>query len=47
MKIYKATASDIAWMVELSHQKRLNYSKAQENFWKMATTSDVSTNKIL
>jgi hypothetical protein len=38
--IYKTTASDIPWMVKLSHQKRLDYSMAQENFWKMAPNSD-------
>ncbi len=38
--IRKATKSDIDWMVELSHQKRLAYSKEQPNFWKMAENSD-------
>ena len=34
--IRKATKSDIDWMVELSRQKRLAYSKEQPNFWKIA-----------
>lgn len=38
--IRKATKSDIDWMVELSHQKRLAYSQEQPNFWKMAKNSD-------
>jgi N-acetylglutamate synthase-like GNAT family acetyltransferase len=38
--IREATKSDIDWMVELSHQKRLAYSKEQPNFWKMAKNSD-------
>ena len=38
--IREATKSDIDWMVELSHQKRLAYSKEQPNFWKMAENSD-------
>ncbi len=39
--IYKSTISDISWMVNLSHKKRQEYSKAQPNFWKMAKNSDV------
>lgn len=38
--IRKATKSDIDWMVKLSHQKRLTYSKEQPNFWKMFKNSD-------
>jgi ribosomal protein S18 acetylase RimI-like enzyme len=38
--IRAATKADVNWMVELSHQKRLAYSKAQPNFWKMAKNSD-------
>ena len=38
--IRAAIKSDIDWMVELSHQKRLAYSKEQPNFWKMAENSD-------
>ena len=38
--IREATKSDIDWMVELSHQKRLAYSKEQPNFWKIAKNSD-------
>ncbi len=40
MKIYQATNQDIPWMVNLSHQKRLEYSKVQPNFWKMSENSD-------
>jgi hypothetical protein len=39
--IHKATETDIDWMVELSHQKRSAYEKAQQNFWKMADESDL------
>lgn len=38
--IREAIKSDINWMVKLSHQKRLAYSKEQPNFWKMAENSD-------
>ena len=38
--IREATKLDIDWMVKLSHQKRLAYSKEQPNFWKMAENSD-------
>ena len=38
--IRKAKKTDIEWMVELSHQKRLAYSKKHQNFWKMAENSD-------
>jgi ribosomal protein S18 acetylase RimI-like enzyme len=38
--ICAAIKSDIDWMVELSHQKRLVYSKEQPNFWKIAKISD-------
>ena len=38
--IYKPTKSDISWMVNLSHKKRLEYSKSQPHFWKMAKNSD-------
>jgi len=38
--IREATKSDIDWIVELSHQKRLAYSKEQPNFWKIAKNSD-------
>ena len=38
--IRKANKTDIDWMVEMSYQKRLNYSKKQKNFWKMAKNSD-------
>ena len=38
--IRKAIKSDINWMVKLSHQKRLDYSKEQPNFWKMSKNSD-------
>ncbi len=38
--IRAAIKSDIDWMVEISHQKRLAYSKEQPNFWKIAKNSD-------
>lgn len=38
--IHHATKFDIEWMVNLSHEKRLSYSKAQPNFWKMAQNSN-------
>ncbi len=38
--IYFAKTPDIAWMVNLSYQKRLSYSKVQPNFWKMAENSN-------
>lgn len=38
--IYVATSSDLEWMVNLSYQKRLQYSIAQPNFWKMAENSN-------
>ena len=38
--IRAATKADVNWMVELSHQKRLAYSKEQPNFWKIAKNSD-------
>ena len=38
--ILKAKKTDIEWMVELSHKKRLAYSKKHPNFWKMAKNSD-------
>ncbi len=34
------TASDISWMVSLSYAKRLEYSKHQPLFWKMAENSN-------
>ncbi len=37
---YGATTQDILWMVELSYDKRSEYSKAQPNFWKMAKNSN-------
>jgi len=40
ISIRNCTNSDISWMVKLSHDKRLNYSKAQKQFWKMAKNSD-------
>ena len=38
--IREAIKSDINWMVKLSHQKRLAYSKEEPNFWKIAKNSD-------
>ena len=38
--IHKAKKTDIEWMIELSHKKRLAYSKKQKNFWKIAENSD-------
>ena len=38
--IHRATKFDIEWMVNLSHEKRLSYSKSQPNFWKMAQNSN-------
>lgn len=38
--IREAIKLDVDWMVKLSHQKRLAYSKEQPNFWKMAENSD-------
>ena len=38
--IRAAIKSDINWMVKLSHQKRLAYSKEEPNFWKIAKNSD-------
>ncbi|QED23861.1 GNAT family N-acetyltransferase [Candidatus Deianiraea vastatrix] len=35
-----ATKSDISWIVELSYEKRLTYSKHQPNFWKMSENSN-------
>ncbi len=32
--------SDISWMVDLSHQKRISYEKHQKQFWKMSKNSD-------
>ena len=34
------TANDIPWMVNLSYAKRLEYSKHQPLFWKMAENSN-------
>ncbi len=34
------TTQDITWMVSLSYQKRVEYSKAQPNFWKMAENAN-------
>ena len=34
------TANDISWMVPLSYQKRLEYSKRQPLFWKIAENSN-------
>ncbi len=38
--IRKANKTDIDWMVEMSYQKRLNYSKKQKIFWKISENSD-------
>ena len=38
--IRKANKTDINWMVNLSHQKRLAYEKMQPNFWKMVENSN-------
>lgn len=38
--IHQATKQDIAWMVDLSHTKRVEYEKVQKQFWKMAKNSD-------
>ena len=38
--IHKATFYDIPWMVNLSYAKRLEYSKHQPLFWKMAENSN-------
>ena len=35
-----ADISDITWMVNLSYQKRLEYSKIQPCFWKMTENSN-------
>lgn len=40
--IHPATQSDVASMVQLSHQKRENYQKAQPTFWKMTDNSDAA-----
>ena len=40
MKIKTAKIEDIQKMVAFSHEKRLQYSKIQPNFWKMADSSD-------
>ena len=40
MKIRKAEASDVGWMVDLSYQKRLEYSKHQTVYWRMAANSN-------
>ena len=40
IKIFPATKQDVAWMVDLSHSKRLTYEKHQKQFWKMAINSD-------
>ena len=40
MIVRKARAEDVDLMVELSHQKRISYEKAQPQFWKMAKNSD-------
>ena len=34
------TANDIPWIVNLSYAKRLEYSKHQPLFWKMAKNSN-------
>ena len=39
-KIYFATKNDVPWMMNLSHQKRLEYSYHQPNFWKMSRDSN-------
>lgn len=38
--LYKATKDDISWIVNLSYAKRLEYSKHQPLFWKMAENSN-------
>jgi len=38
--IRKAKKTDIDWMVEMSYQKRLNYSKKQKIFWKISENSN-------
>ena len=40
VNIRKAIKQDIPWMVNLSYQKRLEYSKQQPNFWKMSKNSN-------
>lgn len=40
MIICEAKDEDVDLMVELSHQKRISYEKAQPQFWKMAKNSD-------
>ncbi len=40
MKTRKVEHQDISWMVDLSYQKRLEYSKHQPNFWRMAENSN-------
>jgi len=43
--MYKPAKLDISWMVNLSHKKRLEYSKSQPHFWKMAKNSDILQEK--
>jgi len=38
--IRKANKTHIDWMVEMSYQKRLNYSKKQKIFWKISENSN-------
>ena len=35
-----ATHNDVDWMTDLSYAKRLDYSKVQPHFWKMAKNSN-------
>jgi broad specificity phosphatase PhoE len=39
-QIRHATKQDIAWMIALSHAKRIEYEKHQKQFWKMTKNSD-------
>ena len=39
-KIYFATKDYVPWMVNLSYEKRLEYSYHQPNFWKISKDSN-------